>query len=62
MVNCVGALPDPEPILAVAGAHLHDYRKAPRPGRKVGHVTVTADSVEERDRRLEAVRAVVDAS
>ena len=27
---------------AVPGAHLHDYGKAPRPGRKVGHVTVVA--------------------
>jgi 5-(carboxyamino)imidazole ribonucleotide synthase len=42
MVNCVGALPDRESVLAIPGAHLHDYAKAPRPGRKVGHVTITA--------------------
>jgi 5-(carboxyamino)imidazole ribonucleotide synthase len=47
MVNCVGALPDPSAVLAVPGAHLHDYGKAPRPGRKVGHVTVTAGDAEE---------------
>jgi 5-(carboxyamino)imidazole ribonucleotide synthase len=48
MVNCIGALPDREQVLAVAGAHLHDYAKEPRPGRKVGHVTVTASSVDAR--------------
>jgi len=41
MVNLIGALPDAEAVLAVDGAHLHVYGKAPRPGRKVGHVTVT---------------------
>lgn len=40
MINLVGAVPDPARILAVPGAHLHDYGKAPRPGRKVGHITV----------------------
>ena len=42
MVNCIGAMPDRDAILAVPGAHLHDYGKAARPGRKLGHVTVTA--------------------
>ena len=28
-------------MLAVDGAHLHLYGKAPRPGRKLGHVTIT---------------------
>jgi len=40
MVNLIGALPDPARVLAIPGAHLHAYGKAPRPGRKVGHVTV----------------------
>lgn len=44
MVNCVGALPDPRAVLALPGAQLHDYRKAPRPGRKVGHVTLVGES------------------
>jgi 5-(carboxyamino)imidazole ribonucleotide synthase len=42
MLNAIGELPDRDAVLAVPGAHLHDYAKAPRPGRKVGHVTVTA--------------------
>jgi 5-(carboxyamino)imidazole ribonucleotide synthase len=52
MVNCIGALPDPSDVLGVPGAHLHDYAKSPRPGRKVGHVTVTANDAGELDRRL----------
>jgi 5-(carboxyamino)imidazole ribonucleotide synthase len=52
MVNCIGALPDPAAVVEVPGAHLHDYTKAPRPRRKVGHVTVTAPDTAELDRRL----------
>lgn len=44
MVNFIGAMPDRSAVLAVRGAHLHDYGKAPRPGRKLGHATVVADS------------------
>ena len=40
MVNLVGALPPLERLLAVPGAHVHLYGKEPRPGRKLGHVTL----------------------
>ena len=33
--------------LAVEGAHVHLYGKAARPGRKLGHVTVSGESAEE---------------
>ena len=33
--------------LAVPDVHVHLYRKDPRPGRKVGHVTALGDSVDE---------------
>ncbi|MFN2594406.1 MAG: 5-(carboxyamino)imidazole ribonucleotide synthase [Actinomycetota bacterium] len=49
MVNLVGALPAADAVLALEGAHLHLYDKAPRPGRKVGHVTVRADAPEDVD-------------
>lgn len=42
MLNCIGAMPEREPVLAVPGAHYHAYGKAPRPGRKVGHITLRA--------------------
>jgi 5-(carboxyamino)imidazole ribonucleotide synthase len=52
MFNLLGTLPDPAAVLAVPGAHLHLYGKAPRPGRKVGHVTVcAADAAELEGRR-----------
>ena len=40
MVNLVGEVPDPSHVLDIGGAHLHLYGKAPRPGRKLGHVTL----------------------
>ncbi|MBI3203193.1 MAG: 5-(carboxyamino)imidazole ribonucleotide synthase [Myxococcales bacterium] len=44
MLNCVGRLPPAARVLAIAGAHLHDYGKLPRARRKVGHVTLCGDS------------------
>jgi 5-(carboxyamino)imidazole ribonucleotide synthase len=55
MVNCIGGMPDPTTVLAIPGTHLHDYGKAPRLGRKVGHVTVTAPDDDELERRLAPV-------
>jgi 5-(carboxyamino)imidazole ribonucleotide synthase len=52
MVNCIGALPDPAAVLAIPGAHFHDYGKEPRRGRKVGHVTVTAGDAGELQTRV----------
>jgi 5-(carboxyamino)imidazole ribonucleotide synthase len=50
MLNLIGALPDRDAVLAIPGAHLHLYGKAPRPGRKLGHVTLRADTAAELDR------------
>ncbi len=50
MLNLIGALPSRDAVLAVPGAHLHLYGKAPRPGRKLGHVTLRADDAAELDR------------
>jgi 5-(carboxyamino)imidazole ribonucleotide synthase len=55
MCNAIGALPPRDAVLAVPGARLHDYGKEPRPGRKVGHVTVVADSADELETRLAAL-------
>ena len=40
MVNLVGEVLDPAELLALRGACVHLYGKEPRPGRKVGHVTL----------------------
>ena len=52
MLNLIGELPETGELLAVPDAHLHAYGKALRPGRKVGHVTVRADSAEQLAERL----------
>lgn len=59
MVNCIGTLPDPAAVLAVPGAHLHVYGKEPRPGRKLGHVTVVASEPGLLDERLARLHAAL---
>jgi 5-(carboxyamino)imidazole ribonucleotide synthase len=59
MINLIGTIPDAAAVLAIPGAHLHLYGKAPRPRRKVGHVTVLADDPETLRRRVEAVIALL---
>ena len=44
MLNWVGEMPDPVPVLSESGGHWHDYGKQARAGRKVGHATLRADS------------------
>lgn len=47
MINIIGEHGDTDRILELPYAHLHLYNKGERPGRKLGHVTVLADSYEE---------------
>jgi 5-(carboxyamino)imidazole ribonucleotide synthase len=58
MLNLVGTLPNPEAVLAVLDAHLHFYGKSPRPGRKVGHITVRAPSEATLAERVAALQAI----
>ena len=44
MLNWIGAMPDPLPVLDEPGGHWHDYGKSSRDGRKVGHATLRADT------------------
>jgi 5-(carboxyamino)imidazole ribonucleotide synthase len=59
MVNLIGALPDTQAMLNIPGAHLHLYGKAPRAGRKLGHMTVGADDLQLLTERLDLVRSVL---
>ena len=61
MLNLIGNLPDVESILKMDGAHLHLYDKAPRPKRKIGHVTLVEKDVETLQRKLDLVKEIVDA-
>lgn len=58
MLNLVGSLPTSAAVLAVPDAHLHLYGKAPRPGRKVGHITVRAPSEAVLAERVTALLAI----
>lgn len=60
MLNWIGELPDRDKLLAIPGAHWHDYGKSPRAGRKVGHATVCAPDAASLAARLEGVGRALD--
>ena len=55
LVNLIGTVPPTEAVLAIPGAHLHLYGKEPRPGRKLGHVTLVEPTQSSED----ALRALL---
>ena len=57
MLNLIGDLPESSEVLAVPDAHLHLYGKSPRPGRKLGHITLRAASPERLALRLSELPA-----
>jgi 5-(carboxyamino)imidazole ribonucleotide synthase len=62
MLNLIGSLPSAEVVLAVPGAHFHDYGKDPRPGRKVGHCTLVDADRGRLSERFRALRQAVKGS
>ncbi|HET9960552.1 MAG TPA: 5-(carboxyamino)imidazole ribonucleotide synthase, partial [Polyangiaceae bacterium] len=61
MLNLIGAIPAREDVLRVPGAHLHLYGKNPRPGRKVGHITLVAPTAGELETRLADLKKLAGA-
>lgn len=59
MLNLLGRLPSVEQLLRVTGARVHIYGKAPRPARKIGHVTLVDSNRERLLQRLEALQSVI---
>jgi len=59
MLNWIGEMPDANAVLGEAGGHWHDYGKEARPGRKVGHATLRADSPDELAGTLQQVGAAL---
>jgi len=55
MLNLIGETPESAQVLAIPGAHLHLYGKSPRPGRKLGHITLWTSSFEELSASLRAL-------
>lgn len=62
MVNLIGAMPASPATLIEAGMHLHDYGKAARPGRKLGHITLLDESAGSRNARLARLDAMLNSA
>jgi 5-(carboxyamino)imidazole ribonucleotide synthase len=60
MINLIGELPARDALLADGGLHWHDYGKSPRPGRKLGHLTLCEPTAQKRDRHALKVLSRVD--
>jgi len=43
MINFISQIPPVNELLSVPGSHYHQYGKQPKPGRKLGHLTICAD-------------------
>ena len=52
MLNFIGRVPEAAKVLAVADCHLHDYLKAPKPGRKVGHATLRSQDAKQLQQQI----------
>ncbi len=53
MINLIGTIP--ESARSQREGYLHDYGKAPRPGRKLGHITVITDTAAARDKLVDII-------
>ena len=60
MVNLIGDIP--AAARNIDDSYVHDYGKSPRPGRKLGHITVIGDAPAERDKFLDTVHRIVTQS
>lgn len=57
MINIIGQHPDTSEILAIPETHLHLYGKSERPGRKLGHINVTAATYDALQARVQEIAA-----
>ena len=59
MVNWIGVMPKPQHLLSIESLHWHDYGKAPRAGRKIGHVNLCAADLPALQQKLMVVGRVL---
>jgi 5-(carboxyamino)imidazole ribonucleotide synthase len=59
MLNLIGSMPPKDVVLDSDTVFLHDYGKTPRPGRKLGHITVVASGPAERDSALARLNEIL---
>lgn len=60
MLNFIGSIPQVEQVLSIENCHLHDYSKAFKPGRKVGHATVCCKETEALKQKVQAIEALIE--
>jgi 5-(carboxyamino)imidazole ribonucleotide synthase len=59
MINCIGSMPKIGDLAKQSNVFVHDYGKAPKPNRKVGHITIIDDG-KNFEQTVEAVRRVAE--
>ncbi len=59
MLNFIGSVPQAEKVLAIADCHLHDYHKAPKLGRKVGHATLRSPDAQRLQQQIIELEALL---
>lgn len=59
MINLIGGMGDANKLSGTANAFVHDYGKTPRPGRKVGHVTLVEENSGALVSRLKEIAALL---
>ena len=62
MINLISHMPDRTRLLAEPGLYMHDYGKQPRPGRKLGHLTIVESTARKADQRATKLMRRVDPS
>ncbi len=59
MLNFIGEVPAAEKVVAIDGCHLHDYGKAFKAGRKVGHATLRCVNLPTLRARIDEVETLI---
>ena len=60
MINLIGVLPPLCDVLGIPGANAHYYGKEVKPNRKVGHITVVAQTMDELRERIAAAQRLAN--
>jgi 5-(carboxyamino)imidazole ribonucleotide synthase len=58
-VNLIGEVPALDALIGRPGFFVHVYGKSPAPGRKLGHITLVANSREALEEQLAETLAVI---
>jgi 5-(carboxyamino)imidazole ribonucleotide synthase len=60
MINFLGSMPSRERLLGIEGLGYHDYGKAPRAGRKLGHCTILKSRAADRNQALRQALSLIE--